>query len=476
MLSFDRDQAERQAQQRIDELRRFKALGLVPLNGDFFTTVAYPPLKSYAPVSEEDFFKGYVPPADGIFSIYAHIPFCARRCNFCHIPAICQPEANVVEDYLAAMESEMDLHRQRLGVSRIKTRAILLGGGTPTQLSPEQLERFLKSFTARLDLSGMTQFSVDAEPSSLLGELGLKRLRLMRSYGVNRVCVGVDCFDDILLQAMNRGYSARQAAEAARSAKDLGYSVNIEFIYGYPGQSLESWIATMETAIGLGMDEIQLYRLKVIPYKGFEGAITRQFAADPKSFPSDEAIVRLKQWAHSMLKDNGYAENRYRVFARDPRAFSHYADSLAFALQDLISLGVTAWSSLRDRLSVNCHDLKDYHAALAQGRLPIRGGRVRTSDEQLRWAYLLPLRIRELDRKSFQCLTGRPPDGLFPKKVERLKSFGLIEEDKAALRLTELGRFFAGDISFQFYHPSQMPFPPSAFAQAPLNPYNDPEP
>jgi oxygen-independent coproporphyrinogen-3 oxidase len=433
-------------------------------------------LKSYAPIPEDKFFEDYALPSDGKFSLYAHIPFCARHCTFCHVPAICQPDAATVDRYLAAVEREMDLYMRRLGVARIKARAILIGGGTPTQLSPAQLERFLASLTARLDLSEVTQFSVDAEPSTLMGELGRRRLELLRSYGVDRVCIGMDCLDDSLLQAMNRGYSARQAAEAATLAKDLGYGVNIEFIYGYPGQTLESWSATIEAAIGLGMEEIQLYRLKVIPYKGFEGAIARQFATDPKSFPSDEEVTRLKQWAHSMLKGSGYGENRYRVFSRDPKAFSHYADSLAFKLQDLVAFGITARTSLRDRYSINCLELEEYHAAIEQGQLPIGAGRVRTRDEQIRWAFMLPLRISELGKSPFRNLTGSHPQDFFRRKTERLKALGLLEEDEAALRLTELGRFFAGDISYQFYHPAQMPFPRAAFAEGPMNPYNDPEP
>ena len=268
--------------------------------------------------------------------------------------------------------------------------------------------------------------SVDAEPKTLAGRAGRRRLEVLKSHGVGRICIGVDSFDDGLLRRMNRRYTARQAAAAVRLAQEMGFEVNIEFIYGYPGQTMPGWLDTVEQAISLEPDEIQLYRLRIIPYKGHEGTITRQFDADPAPFPSDEAITGFKQAAHTLLRGFGYEEHLHRVFSRKPAQHSHYSKGLTGTLQDTIAFGQSARISLHDRFGVNARDFTEYYSRLEKGLLPVSFGKVRTRDEQLRWALVLPLISWEVDKRAYKRRTGESLDGLFRKKIGRLKAQGLM--------------------------------------------------
>ncbi len=105
----------------------------------------------------------------GKLDVYAHIPFCKQRCVFCHYPVMLGKKQAEMDQYLAAMEKEMDIYMRRLGIDRIKVRSILVGGGTPSYLSPQQLTHFLNFFTRRLDLSECEQFNWDVDPSTLVG-------------------------------------------------------------------------------------------------------------------------------------------------------------------------------------------------------------------------------------------------------------------------------------------------------------------
>ncbi len=116
-------------------------------------------------------------PEDGRFAVYVHIPFCIRRCLFCHYPSLYGAPDSEKDKYLDALEKEMDLGLRRLGIDKINVRSILIGGGTPTDLTPPQLKRFLDYFTARTDLSKCTQFNYDVDPATLVGPDGLERLR-----------------------------------------------------------------------------------------------------------------------------------------------------------------------------------------------------------------------------------------------------------------------------------------------------------
>lgn len=465
----------KEAEERIKDLKKLQKAGLICLDGTFFPGIAYPPLTMYPPITEEVFLRGYQLLPDGLLDVYVHIPFCEKLCTFCHYPVKIKPSDDEMDYYLQTLEKEMDIYMRRLGVKIIKARSILIGGGTTTYLNPAQLKRFLDFFTARLDLSASPQFNVDLDPQTMLGPAGDERLKIMKSYGVSRLTIGVQSFDDEILKRMNRPHNAEEAVKSIERAKEAGFMVNIEFIFGYPGQTLDSWIETMKKAISLETGEIQLYRLKLIPYGDHIGTISGIYNARPEDFLSVEETILMKRIAHLILNEKGYNQTLIRVFSKNPKIFSRYAQSLDWTLQDIISFGQSAFSSFGDRFSLNTPEFKEYYSHIEQGKLPINRGLVRIREDQIRWALALPLRCKEVNKAVFKKQTGVSLDTVFRKKIEKLKKFNLACEDDKVLKLTELGRFFADEISFQFYHPDYIPFPKTSYAEGELNPFNDSE-
>ncbi|MGA7076099.1 MAG: radical SAM protein, partial [Halobacteriota archaeon] len=184
------------AGQRVDEIGRLQAAGLICLDGDFVPSVHYPPITQYSPTTEDELFAGYTLPRDGFLDVYVHFPFCEQRCTFCHYPGKLGQQTEEKNRYLAALEKEMDIYMRRLGIDKIKARSILIGGGTATFLAPEQLKRFLQFFCKRVDLTQCRQFNYDVDPGTLVGQSGLERLRIMKDSGVNRLTIGVQSLDD----------------------------------------------------------------------------------------------------------------------------------------------------------------------------------------------------------------------------------------------------------------------------------------
>jgi oxygen-independent coproporphyrinogen-3 oxidase len=399
-----------------------------------------------------------------------------KYCVFCHYPVKIGDLLEEKDYYLDMLEKEMDIYMNRLGIKNIHARSVLVGGGTPTYLTPVQLKRFLTSFTSRVDLSNCTQFSYDVDPVTLLGSEGKERLEIMRSFGVDRLTIGVQSFDDEILKKMNRPHNAQEAVRAIQQSKEAGFKVNIEFIYGYRGQTLGSWIETMEKAVSLGVEEIQNYRLKVVPYGDHNGFILKEVTKNKKDLPSVEEALIMKKISILILSRNGYKENLRRVFSRDTEDFSHYANDQCCNLVDQIGFGLTAFSSLRDRFGLNTQYFKEYYSLINQGKLPLNRGLVRDKDEQLRWAIILPLKNRRVYKNYFQKITGVSLNEIFRNKVEKFKEFGLLYEDDKMLTLTERGCFFADEVCQAFFHPNYMPFPKTAYAHGRLYPYNDWEP
>ncbi|MBI4872777.1 MAG: coproporphyrinogen III oxidase family protein [Candidatus Riflebacteria bacterium] len=461
------------AKSRVGDFRRLQQAGLLCLDGDFVPSVHYPPITMYPQIAEEELFASYRNPADGLFDVYVHIPFCERLCVFCHYPVMLNSPAHEKDRYLDAMEQEMDLYVRRLGVQKLKTRSILVGGGTPTYLTPAQLERFLRFFTSRLDLSALTQFNYDLDPGSIIGPEGQEKLRLLKSYGVDRLTLGIQSFDEGILRKMNRPHDSEEAVEAIRNSMAAGLVTNIEIIFGYPGETMETWLDSVEKAISVDPDEIQLYRLKVQPYGDRTGTIVAIRERGLREFPGIENVLMMKEAAIRLLSRHGYHQNLRRVFSKKREIFSHYADNQCCGLLDEVGFGQTAFSSLRDRFGLNTDSIPDYYARIGAGKLPLNRGVVRTKDEQLRWCIVLPLKNRKVWKDYFLKLTGVSLNSVFTKKVERLKDFGLLQEDDRSIELTELGSFFADEVCQQFYREEHLPFPRHAYAEGPLNPYLD---
>ncbi|MEM3101612.1 MAG: radical SAM protein [Candidatus Nitrosotenuis sp.] len=458
-------------QQFLEEYRELKRLGFINKKGEFFPSVHYPPITMYKPILQEEMFAGYTLPDDKLLDVYAHIPFCKQRCVYCHYPVKFGDQPSEKDKYLDALKREMDIYISVLGIYRIHARSILVGGGTPTYLTPQQLKYFLDFFTHRLDLSKCTQFNYDVDPNTLLGVDGNERIRIMRDYGVDRLTIGINSLNPTILKHMNRHHTVKEALESIDVARKFGFKLNIEFIFGYPGQTIESWIDEIELAMSLDVDEIQLYRLKVEAYGDYQGPIKTIIQSKPTTTLSDEETLTMKKIAINMLKANNFTENIRRVFGRSKKIYSHYAWNQCCMLFDEVGFGLTAFSSLRDRFVLNTQYFDEYYSAIEGGRLPLNRGLVRNKEEQIRWAIILPIKNSFVNKKIFKERTGEDVENVFKEKMNRLKAYGLIVEDEKKIQTTELGAFLADEVAQQFHSPDYIPFPREQYEEGALNPY-----
>jgi oxygen-independent coproporphyrinogen-3 oxidase len=464
------------ADARYEQYVSLQQRGFICLEDDFLPAVHYPAITMYPPSSADAILDStYRPPADGRYVVYVHLPFCIKCCTFCHYPNIYGYNSeDQKERYLDALKIEMNLWRQKLGGAKIPTRSILIGGGTPTFLTPKQLERFLKDFTDVFDLSTNRQFNYDVDPVTLLGDVGRERLDILQSYGVDRLTIGVQAMDNEILQRMNRHHDVQQNREAVEICKARGIQLDIEFIFGYPGQTLELWYDELLRAIDLKTDEIQFYRLKVIPYGDRVGTITRKVAHRNEDLVSIQDTVRMKSMAATVPADYGYHEHLLRrVFAREKRFYSRYAYDQCCNLIDTIGIGLTAFSSLNDRFGLNTQTFDEYYDCIDKRQIPINRGLVRNHDQQLRWNAILPLKNHLIRKQDYKRNTGVDFEDVFREKRAVLSEAGLILESPDKVELTGLGKFFADEVAHQFYHPDFSPFPSTSYVDGDLNPHKN---
>ena len=454
----------------IEELRN---LGFLPRDGGYFPAIYYPPITMYPEADQESIFRNFTFAAGSHNSLYFHVPFCPRRCAYCHWVVSVGNSPAEVDQYLNAVRKEVRIYKDLLGGPVISPTSILVGGGTPSMLSPAQTERFLRGIAEDFDLGSCRQITCETEPTTILGDEGRNKLRVMKECGVNRISLGVQSFDDDILKSTGRLHSSQDAQDAIFEIRDAGFeSVSIDLIYGYPGSTLKKWEETLMTAAALGVDAYQLYRLRIVPHGAKTGSIKKLYDTSPELFPPVEEIYLMKELGLLISARNGYRETSRRVFCRGPEHNSEYLLDHTDRLSNVMGFGISSWNNLQDRFFINTgKSLEDYYACIDQGRLPVARGKLKSEDDVRRWAICLSLKHRGVLRTQYETVTGSPLDREFGNKIERLKKHGLLEEREGLVALTEKGRFFADEVVIQFYHPDYMPFPNSAYAEGELNPF-----
>jgi len=452
------------AKTELDELDLdvVKESGILPTDGKFFPVIGYPPLTMYPEMDEKPILEKITERPENPLIAYVHIPFCPSRCTFCHWITKTKSRAEEVDDYLDHLEKEMHLYRDRLGVDQIKVDSVLIGGGTPSYLSAKQMERFLKAFTTHFDLSDCTQFSLEPEPTTILGDDGLEKLKIMKDYGVNRLSMGVQSFDDTILARMGRVHTHADTLKAIEQIRKAGIdNIFIDLIYGYPDQSLEQWANTMLEAVTLDIEGYQLYRLRIKPHGDRPGNILKVYNKKAESFPEVNNIYLMKMLGLVISRDNGFDEQQTRIFAKKGNDISHYLRDSCCHLSDVIGVGVSSWSNLRGVFSLNVGDanLQNYYQLVDDGKVSVNRGMVRTHDDEVRRRFVLPLKNSFVHKESFSRDTGETVENYFGETIARLKKTGLLDENKETVFMTRCGKFFADEVAMQFFNEKYLPFP-----------------
>lgn len=447
------------------ELRRLQVddaehIGLAMPDGNFSPVIGYPPLTMYGPMDDAPLFENVAARTAYPMAAYVHIPFCPSRCTFCHWITKTKSRSDEVDTYLDYLEREMVLYKNKLGVAAIPVRSVLIGGGTPTYLSPQQMERFMRAFTMHFDLSACTQFSVEPEPTTILGDEGLEKLRIMKDYGVTRMSMGVQSFDDRILAHMGRVHTRADILTAVEQMRRVGFeSVMIDLIYGYPDQSVEQWIDTLQTALTLNIDGWQLYRLRIKAHGDRPGNIIKIYNKRQERFPEIDKIRIMKMLGIVMSERNGYHEYQTRCFTKSSKDMSHYLRDWCCNLTDVAGVGVSSWSNVRGVFTLNAGDdsLQRYYQLIDAGKVSVDRGKVRTTEDERRRSFILPLKNARVFKHAFRERTGMHASTCFAAEIQWAIEHGLIEEDEQSIGLTPRGRFFADEVALRFFESCYLP-------------------
>ena len=365
---------------------------------------------------------------DALRHIYVHIPFCARICPYC---AFYKERADPAQAtrFCEAVLAELDGQSAQFV---LRPETIFFGGGTPTALTTTQLELLLGGFRAQLDLSALREWTVEANP----GSVSERKAKLLRQSGVSRISLGVQSFDDGLLRLLGREHSAAQAEATFHLLRRAGFkNLNLDLMFGLPGQTLGQWEATLRRAVALGPDHISAYCLTYEEDTDFFLRHARgEFRTDA------EADADFFVLAGEVLGGAGFAQYEVSNYARP--GFESVHNRAYWSGQNYLGLGPSAVSTVGLRRWQNVKDYRAYTDRLLRGETASTGDEILTP--QMKRAEAVALSLRTSRGVPAEWVNHRP------NEVEEFVRLGLMQPEAERYVLTRAGRFLADSVAEAF--------------------------
>ena len=283
--------------------------------------------------------------------LYIHIPFCPNICPYC---AFYKESAGRerVETFLDALLMEAQSWSPEL-----KPRTIFFGGGTPSALSFPQFEKLLGGLHARLDLRDLDEWTIEMNPATVAAD----KAELLKDFGINRISMGVQSWDDSVLKSLGRTHDSAKAEESFHVLRDAGFeNISIDLIFGVPGQSLESWRQSLKRSLRLAPEHLSAYGLTYEEDTEFFLKLGRGEMAPDEGLEADQFELTAK-----LLGDAGYSQYEVSNYALPGRESRH--NSAYWRGFDYIGLGPSAFSTMGSRRWRNIRDTGIYSETTMSG-------------------------------------------------------------------------------------------------------------
>ena len=365
-------------------------------------------------------------------SLYVHIPWCVRKCPYCdfnsHQRAGALPEAEYVERLL------LDLEGLLPSVWGRRLSSVFIGGGTPSLFSPASIDGLLSGVRARLPLEPGAEITLEANP----GTVEAARFRGFRDAGVNRISIGVQSFDDRMLKVLGRIHGGEEAIRAIGAALAAFDRVNVDLMYGLPGQSLKGALADIAAAVDSGVSHISAYQLTIEP--------NTVFFNQPPTLPAHDACADMQIAIEEFLRKTGFEQYETSAFARPGQRCRHNLNYWEFG--DYLGIGAGAHGKISFPDRITRHERPKPPASYLKGD-PMKETVIGPAG--LPFEFMLnTLRLVDgVPATLFQERTGLPLSTV-SAHLRNAEEKGLLEPGVQRIRPSEKGRRFLNDLLQEF--------------------------
>jgi oxygen-independent coproporphyrinogen-3 oxidase len=404
--------------------------------------LAYPYARTWCEISHEVLLESWSRlGAEEQAAVYAHIPFCRRKCKFCDFLAYYGRSSSEIDEYMALLHEEVRLVAHWAGHVEVKT--VHLGGGTPSLLSADKVASFLDKIASRLKLQPNAQVTMEVFPDS---QVTKEQLSGWKKAGVNRLSFGFQFYDDDLKASLNRTDWTEDNLRLFHITKEIGYEdVNIDLMCGLPEQSSQSWRQTLLETTKLYPSHICVFPVSV-RHPGIP------LFKEKSNLPSVDKTRQMYNEAVQILSNSGYTRTTRHNFVRS--GFEYLYERMIAGLSPLIGVGANSISYSRDCIYRNCSDLLQYASAISSNNLPIRSGHLFPEVEKVHNYAVRQIEYLRLRGAAFQKQFGLPLSSVFDEEIQLLEEMGLAELTGQDLALTEEGIYFTSAVKRLFFHES----------------------
>ncbi|MFC4104002.1 radical SAM family heme chaperone HemW [Paenibacillus xanthanilyticus] len=349
-------------------------------------------------------------------ALYIHIPFCTNKCHYCDFTSYIL-KGQPVDEYLEALEREMIATVEAMPPEEIRT--VFVGGGTPTVLTPPQMERFLAMVKRHFPLSADVEFSMEANP----GTVEPDKLAAMREGGVNRISFGVQSFDNALLERIGRIHNVDDVYRSIEQARHAGFfNLSIDLMFGLPGQSVETLADSVTRALALELTHYSLYGLKVEENTLFH----KLYERNELPLPPEEDELAMYMHLIDRLTGAGYGHYEISNFAKP--GFESRHNITYWRNEPYYGLGAGAHGYARGLRHVNVKGVQPYIDA-TESRLPRLSTETVEEREAMEDFMMVGLRmLRGVSNADFMAqFEGRRIEDAFGETIGRLVTDGLLD-------------------------------------------------
>ena len=362
-------------------------------------------------------------------SLYIHIPLCVKKCAYCDFVSFSGRMAQR-ERYVQAVCREIRAQAAFFGRRSIAT--VFFGGGTPTLLTGTQVTQLMDTVRDCFELLPNAEITIEGNP----GTLDMANLLAYRAAGINRLSLGVQSMDDGLLASIGRIHTADEAGTAVHMAREAGFeNINLDLMYGLPGQKPEQWKETLQKAIILGPDHLSCYSLILEEGTPLFDSVN---AGTCVPLPDEEAMEAMDALTGEMIQAAGYVQYEVSNYAKPGRQCRH--NIVYWECQPYLGVGLNAHSDMDGRRFYNPEDWEDYMVMAERDQIARdqEGGNTR-ADRMFERMMMGLRQTRGMDAVRFKRDFGMQPQDAWPRTIEEMTRKELMACNKERIFLTPRG-------------------------------------
>nr|VFJ46114.1 MAG: oxygen-independent coproporphyrinogen-3 oxidase [Candidatus Kentron sp. DK] len=409
-------------------------------------------------------------------TFYMHIPFCNNVCTSCPYNKF-STRSSLVERYVGALTEEINLYSQQAYLNDVELISGYLGGGTPTALSADQLERLLRQIRSRFPIKPGCSITVESTPV----DINERKLKVLMEQGVDRISLGIQTFQDKMLRDLGRART--HTRERSIKTIEMLYregmqNICIDLMIGIPGQTMDSWEEDLDILMSLPVNSFSVYLYLVLPASDtFFRLQSGQMPACPSSEEQDAMYWRMvdkvlsrgylavtnndfggpltQAWLDLGVKTFPVGNDPAKPYKGLDLSSFYLTDHLTHSWSkcgDMLALGSGAYGYLNHHMFLNEPDVEKYVAMALEGKIPITMGAYTDKSERMARSLVLGLKLLRVKREDFKEAHGVDMYEVFREQIDWLVEKKLVQLTNEALEVTfPRGWFYIDNISKKFY-------------------------